>query len=61
MNRLDLLLNKFFDNFEFLGPVVLKSLLGIAFILYGSQNFHYQLMDCYLWDSLRHGNNCPFN
>ena len=39
MNRLDLLLNKFFDNFEFLGPVVLKSLLGIAFILYGSQKF----------------------
>ena len=39
MNRLDLLLNKFFDNFEFLGPVVLKSLLGIAFILYGSQKY----------------------
>ena len=39
MNKLDLLLNKCFDNFEFLGPVVLKSLLGIAFILYGSQKF----------------------
>ena len=39
MNRLDLLLNTFFGNFEFLGPVVLKSLLGIAFILYGSQKF----------------------
>jgi len=39
MNKLDLLLNKFFDNFEFLGPIVLKSLLGIAFILYGAQKF----------------------
>ena len=39
MNRLDLLLNKCFDKFEFLGPVVLKFLLGIAFILYGSQKF----------------------
>ena len=39
MNKLDLLLNKFFDNFEFLGAIVLKSLLGIAFVLYGSQKF----------------------
>ena len=39
MNRLDFLLNKIFDNFEFLGPIVLKSLLGIAFILYGYQKF----------------------
>jgi len=39
MNRFDFLLNKFFDNFEFLGPIVLKSLLGIAFILYGAQKF----------------------
>ena len=39
MNRLDLLLDKCFDKFGFLGPVVLKTLLGIAFILYGSQKF----------------------
>ena len=39
MDRLDLLINKFFDKFEFLEPVVMKSLLGIAFILYGSQKF----------------------
>ena len=39
MNKLDLLLNKFFDNFEFLGVIVLKALLGIAFVLYGSQKF----------------------
>ena len=38
-NILYLFLNKFFDNFEFLGPIVLKSLLGLAFILYGSQKF----------------------
>ena len=39
MYKLDLLLSKFFDRFTFLGPLVLRLLLGLSFILYGSQKF----------------------
>ena len=39
MYKLDLLLCKFFDRFTFLGPLVLRGLLGLSFILYGSQKF----------------------
>ena len=39
MYKLDLLLCKFFDRFTFLGPLMLRGLLGLSFILYGSQKF----------------------
>ena len=39
MYKLDLLVSKFFDRFTFLGPLVLRWLLGLSFILYGSQKF----------------------
>ena len=37
----------------------MKSLLGIAFILYGSQKFPLPAEGLFLWDSLGHGNNIP--
>tara|TARA_Y100000589_G_C26995935_1_gene564640 strand:- start:84 stop:530 length:447 start_codon:yes stop_codon:yes gene_type:complete len=39
MDKIDLLLGKFFGKFSFLGPFVLRSLLGLAFILFGIQKF----------------------
>ena len=39
MEKLDLFLTRFFNKFIFLGPLVLRILIGLAFILYGSQKF----------------------